>query len=445
MDEPEVIERRLLSSIQDAEDIRLCTEFTITGDSFVVADPNHGDVFEYILAYARENDGQVPTALDLQSLHDFKVQEPGDVKSYAVKVRQAEIRRKAQTILYDHAESLDEDPSAAVKSIAGEMSALRLDTARRWGYADRDAMDRLTAFDKAKETVAAGGTLGIPTGLKIFDAQALGFEPGEVIIIIGSTGVGKSWFLMKFLAEAYNNQKKVMLISPEMTQAEQDLRFDVTLGHIRDVDFSHTGLRTGREDREKYSNWLNSLTNRSDWLVIDSADSTREMTFEDVWDLAVEHQPDVIAVDGLYLLGERRRGKDRAGWEMIKDGIEMLKALAMQLGSVVIATHQPNRDAMKKENRAPGLHQVGYGASVAQTGDRILSLARVAGQPTRRIMTVPKMRGGAEIIRPIRLIWEVDHGIMDQAAAEPGEFGEEETKAEDTTEDTTEGTPNVAF
>ncbi len=437
-EEPEVLERRLLSSIRTDDDLRVCREFGLTAESFTTvihepagADIVFGEVFDYIQSHARDNKGEVPTDEDLAALQRFAREPTGDLKSYAEAVREAELGRRARLILFEHAADLDTNPSTAIKNLATKLASLRLETSRRWRYADRDAADRLRAYDESRAAVEAGGVVGIPTGLRVFDAQGLGFRPGELVIIIGATAVGKSWLLIKHLVSAYTAGKKVLLISPELTAAEQELRFDVVLASDRKVELKHSELSVGKGDRDGYASWLNSLTNRSDFIVVDSADDTRELTFEDVWDLAVEHQPDIIGVDGLYLLGERKAGASRKDWEVLKDGVELMKSLAQNTGTVIIGAHQPDRTANKHDSRTPTISQVGYGKSVADSANRIIAIARVTGQPTRRRLAVPKFRGSQEITRCRILRWEVDHGLIEEMTDQPS-FGPDEATAEET-------------
>ncbi|KKL75355.1 hypothetical protein LCGC14_2055740, partial [marine sediment metagenome] len=124
------LENRLLSSVESLEDLRYCQQEGVTSETFVHTDDegilDHGDVYDYLDNYSRENKGKLPTEKDLKSLHDFESTGAGDLKNYVQQVRWKELARNAMSFLTRNVERLNEDdPTKVIEDFAKEFSDLR--------------------------------------------------------------------------------------------------------------------------------------------------------------------------------------------------------------------------------------------------------------------------------------------------------------------------------
>lgn len=399
-----------------------CEEHGISAESFIVTEPDHGAIYKYFQDHSREHSGILPTDEDLQSLFKFDREATGDLPTYVRKVREEEMGRRARVILLQQIEHLDDAPEEAISSIATQLAALKSGSRRRVAFLDRDAPSRLKEFDEATRLAKEGGVIGIPTGLRSFDSALLGFKPGELVVVMGSTGVGKSWMLMKMGVTAYENNRKVLLISPELTNHEQALRLDAVLAGNRKLSLSNSELLTGQANRMAYETWLDGLSARSEFISVDSSDTGKSLSFEDVWRYVLEFKPDVCLVDGLHLLSSSEAKNSLAGWEMLKEGAKFLKALAQQEGLVVICATQAVRGAASEPTTPPGLSQISYAFSIGEAADRVISLSRVKGNELARRYSVPKLRGGKEIVEWQELHWNVDVGEIWEEESVPDDY-----------------------
>jgi len=412
-----VLENRLLSSIKTVKDLFLCQQEGITNETFIVTEPaNHADVWEYIEKHVREKE-TLPTQADLKAIYGFENTESGDLREYITRSRNSEIAAKARTLLVQKADGLTGEPMVAIHDIISGLSNLHTTGNRHEIYLDKDAKSRMEYFKEARDAIAKGGIYGLPTGLATFDKQGLGFRPGEVIVVIGGTGVGKSWLVTYMAIQSYEKGHKILMISPELTDKEVGQRFDVLLANQRGVKLSNMDIMLGKEDEDRYQSWLVSIKNERRFLVIDSSDTGKRLAFTDIWRYAREHRPALLVVDGLQLIAGNEREK---GWEALKEGIEYLKSLAVQEKIVVLVAHQPNRDASKQHATvAPGLEKIGYSFAVAETADRVISIARVPGKEMYRQYMVPKIRAGQTIVDTRMLFFDVDCGnIREETNAE---------------------------
>jgi len=423
------LENRLLSSVESLEDLRYCQQEGITSETFVHTDDegtlDHGEVYDYLDTYSRENKGKLPTEKDLKALHDFESTGAGDLKNYVQQVRWKELARNAMSFLTRNVERLNEDdPTKVIEDFAREFSDLRTGGKRSVVYLDKDAMDRLTQFDEAKELVKTGKMIGIPTGLSTFDSQYLGFRDGELVVVMGGTGIGKSWLLIYMAAIAYAEGKKLLMISPELTADEQGARFDVVFAHHNQLKLSNQDIITGQGKRSEYKGWLESLTKSDRFPVIDRSDTGKPLSFNDIWRYVGDHKPDLLLVDGLHLISGGSNGRGAKGWEILKEGVDSLKALSQHEKIVTIVAHQPDRSASAKGAIVPpGLSQVGYGFSVMEAADRVISMSRDPRSESHRLYRVVKIRRGKAIPDARRLKFNVDVGeIHEVKFVDPGEF-----------------------
>ncbi|KKL97671.1 hypothetical protein LCGC14_1832180, partial [marine sediment metagenome] len=380
-------------------------------------------VWEYISTHAHENSGGMPTEKDLRTLFGFKSTGIGDLKTYVSLAREQELKYRARGVLMRRIGGLAEDSEADVaetlRATASELGELQASGGRRVTYFDRDAMDRLERFDEARRKIVEDGIIGVPTGLKPFDAEQRGLFPGEVVIVAASTGVGKSWLLCYMAAHAYEADRRILVVSPELTAGEQSARLDPVLAGVRGEEISNFDITTGRADRSRYEEWLRGLGGDDRLAILDSSDTGGPFTLPDIWQYAMEFKPDVLVVDGLHHIA----GVDETqkGWEVLKNGVARLKSLAQKEEMVVVCAHQVQRSAAARgfETTPPTLGQIGYGFSVVETADHVITMSRSAGGDMERLYRVVKARGIREVVEKLTLHWDVDIGqIHDKGGAE---------------------------
>ena len=421
---PTELENRLLSSIVTLDDVTYCERAGVSDESFLATEPAElGEVWNYVVKHTRDNGGKMPTDTDLESLFGFMSTGPGDLRTYVAAVRERELKYKARGVLMLNIAGLADDAEAsAVETLRRTTTALgelQAASGRRVTYYDRDALDRLDKFDEAKRRREERGIIGVPAGLKPFDAEQRGLFPGEVVIVAASTGVGKSWLLCYMASMAYESGSRVLVISPELTADEQSARFDSVLSHLRALRLSNYDIATGRADRKQYAAWLSSLESEDRLAILDSSDTGGPFTFTDIWQYALEFKPEVLVVDGLHLVA----GVDESqkGWEVLKSGIAHLKSLAQKEGMIVICAHQVQRSAAARgsDTVPPTLAQIGYGFAVVETADHVITMSRSAGSDMERLYRVAKARGLKEVTEKMTLHWNVDIGeIHDKGGVE---------------------------
>lgn len=424
------VEVKLLSSIDSYEDLSKLLRAGITSDTFHI----YGEVFDYMRQYAQSYDGNVPMADDLAAHFsgtesEIRLVEGGDLEFYADELVKQHLVRKTRQIITTqfgkNGSSLLEDPFSVVRSVALELQTISRPKTKNVAFLDKDAPIRREWLEDKINAYQRDEPLGIPTGLRVFDAYQQGWQPGESAMFIGPKGIGKSWLMMYEAVTAYAAGFKVLFLSPEMSWEQCALRFDVLLAHKFKQQFSHDVLTSGKDaDVEAYSEWLESLTAREDFICVDNAD-LQGFTLDSCLALIEEYQPDLTVLDGIHLVKSREM---QSQWQTIKDCADGLKGSALRHKNVVVWAGQVDREGMRNPTEPVSTGaQAAYSKAAVEAADRLITLGSVDNNPLRRTFKVVNNRSGREFHDKQYLAFNVDVGNIEQVDfLPPGEFGVEE-------------------
>jgi len=275
----------------------------------------------------------------------------------------------------------------------------------------KDAMSRYEELERRRTKVKNQGLVGITTGIEVLDNYTGGVLPNDVWIVVGRTGMGKSWLLLKMAVEAWKAGYTPLMINLEMGQYEIGFRMDTLISK----QFSNIGLMQGKIsdiDIKEYKKFIekNLSKNRDFWLITRAKDSTR-FTMIDLEAKIIEYEPDIVFVDYLNLLNTTT--KFSSIWEKVTVLTRDMKAIARR-GTPIIVVVQAGRGAARKSGYLPKIHQIAHSDSVGRDSDKILSISRVRneddGKDYMRCALI-KNRGGREI-EEFWLYWDVDKGYI---------------------------------
>jgi replicative DNA helicase len=250
----------------------------------------------------------------------------------------------------------------------------------------------LNRHDKVQRTA---GIAGIPYGFPILDNLTHGQQGGDFNVIIGQTGSCKSYFSISCAKSAYNAGKNVMVISPEMPPeqiARRVLAIQLSLPDkdIRKGNLSMFAVQKARKiinepisiEGEEQNNWFKILP------------SGLYSDVNHVISVASEYKPDLLVVDGFYLL-KNNSLKANSGWRIDESVIFLLKNFSIHSNLPILAVTQYNRSSPGKLEGARGSQ------SVEQVASNFFSLEfenpsdRDSQQPIQtRILKIKKSRDG---------------------------------------------------
>jgi replicative DNA helicase len=219
----------------------------------------------------------------------------------------------------------------------------------------------LTKHDEAQSTQEL---LGVPFGFPYIDHQSGGAQDGDYIVIVGQTGVGKTFLALKVGKAAHAGGKNVLFLSTEMPNLQSARRVLALEGRFSTTDLKKgTMSYYGRERAERIIN---------EGAVIDGERGNYFQLlpggmFPKVEDFAVvvkELKPDLAIIDGAYLL---QSGTKTSWWEKNMEVAVILKNLAMNENIPILATYQYGKKDTGK------LEGVGGGFAIPQIASVVLS------------------------------------------------------------------------
>jgi replicative DNA helicase len=271
---------------------------------------------------------------------------------------------------------------------------------------------------------------GIPVGFRYIDTVTGGAQPGDSWVIAGRPGTGKTYVMCRAAMEAYNAGRRVLFVSMEMPRLQIAVR-NAALGAV----LSSTHIRLGRMSEfalAELNRYVHEQqTNGRDPESFVLYEGRLNVSVDDVMLKVREYRPDVLFVDGAYML--RPSGKSfgsKANWEVAMQVMLDLKQLAMNENIPVISSYQFNRGGDKK-----GIEGLAYTDAVGQLASVVLGLTNDSASSERigvefKLLELLKGRQGErgkvrlryDMVRTSieeSLVLEGDRGLLDEVAFEP--------------------------
>lgn len=222
--------------------------------------------------------------------------------------------------------------------------------------------------------------MGITYGLRQLNNNLKGIKRrGELIVIGGSTGMGKTMLGVHMSVAAHQQGNKVMYASVEMDRTEIGYRMLANLSNIPSED-----IEFGNFSSEQYNDLVNRYKPMLEGglVVMDRGGLTIESI---VRRARKEHRTnglDVIYVDYLQKLTSEnplynRNKTDRSGY-----AAETLKDLSLELKVPVVALVQMNRQTAQNGSdnaqKRPQTHEIQHSSTIEQTANKVMMIHRPA-------------------------------------------------------------------
>lgn len=270
----------------------------------------------------------------------------------------------------------------------------------------------------------AGAELGIPTGLKRFDAITGGLVRRRMVVIIGRPGLGKSWLDLLFVANAVLHGQKVGLYPLEMTLEETALRlytiFSLKMFGVKKV-LRNMDLMHGRVRKKDLVRFLHVLEDKfaGQLYVADVGSLGDPYTVERIEAENELYNFDLFWIDYITLMkapvgSGAREDKEYLAISRLSKGV---KGIAQRQNTVGGCSAQVNREAMLRRMLIPRLEHIAYGDAIGQDADQVVSINR---RGDHLFYGCVKNRHGPEV-PTTRAKFAVDVGIIEDTEDQPQE------------------------
>jgi replicative DNA helicase len=233
----------------------------------------------------------------------------------------------------------------------------------------------MQTFEEINEAAKRGSQItGMPTGFDRLDKMTAGMHPGDLIIVAGRPGMGKTAFALNIATNACATTKNACAVfSLEMPKSQLVRRM---LCSEARVDGGR--MRTGQLVRDDWP----KLANAAGWLseLPMFIDDTPAITLLELRSKArriqSEHGLGLIVIDYLQLMRSGSRNDSRE--QEISEISRNLKALAKELELPVIALSQLNRGVESRgvKDKRPQLSDLRESGAIEQDADTIWFIYR---------------------------------------------------------------------
>ncbi len=228
----------------------------------------------------------------------------------------------------------------------------------------------LRTFEEINEMAKRGDAItGLPTGFDRLDKMTAGMHPGDLIIVAGRPGMGKTAFALNVAVNACMARKQgVAVFSLEMPKEQLVKRM---LCSEARVDGSR--LRTGqllRDDWPKLASAAGILSELPIWIDDTPAISILELRAK-ARRLTSEANLSMLVVDYLQLMRGGPKANSRE--QEISEISRNMKALAKELKIPIIALSQLNRGVESRgvKDKRPQLSDLRESGAIEQDADTI--------------------------------------------------------------------------
>ena len=229
------------------------------------------------------------------------------------------------------------------------------------------------AFEELDKIASKPGSVtGVPSGLMDLDDMTSGFHPGELIIVAGRPGMGKTALALTMGRNAAILEKTgVGMFSLEMANHQLAMRLLCAEGRVD----SHL-VRTGKLPKTQWKNLsiaVGSLAEAPIYL-----DDTPGMSVLEVRAkarrLKAEKDVGLIIVDYLQLMTGPKGSESRQ--QEISQISRSLKNLAKEIDLPVIGLSQLSRAVESRTDRRPQLSDLRESGAIEQDADVVIFLYR---------------------------------------------------------------------
>jgi replicative DNA helicase len=276
------------------------------------------------------------------------------------------------------------------------------EAARQHHRRDRDVLNIREAgelvMQRLQDTRFLGGITGVRTGWDNYDSATGGYQNTDIISLVARMGVGKTYVLLKqaHYAHAFDN-RSVLIVTTEMSSQALAQRYaSIGLGINptllkKNMISTYTERRIGSFFRDMHD---------ADRLRIFSVGMNSNVG--SIAALCDEYRPDIVYIDGVYLLQPNNAARNASRTERITYVFDDLKALNLEMNCPFVVSTQFNRMA-GKGGKDGSLETIGYTDAIGTHSSVVVAIKDGPTENPRasRMMDILKGREGEHGSFPI--------------------------------------------
>jgi len=214
---------------------------------------------------------------------------------------------------------------------------------------------------------------GIPSGINIIDKQFGGWQPGDFIVLLGWTGVGKSFIARLFAVNAWKAGYRPLIISLEMNKQQEGQRLDTLLTN-GDGTFTNSDLvRANPSIVNSYEQWAERTFEGKHPIYLVTSEGLETADQNMVQAKIDQYKPDIVILDYHGLFDDASGARNET--EKAKNLSKAFKRMAVKNGVPIIDVAAVTMNEGHSE-RPPELEEVAWSKQLAYDADLVLAIQR---------------------------------------------------------------------
>ncbi len=375
---------KLLASIVDTASVHLLREndrSLFLNDELVL--------YDFLSSHYRRY-GQLPAIATVEEelgidmpvaneVPEFYVQKVNDRKMYGL------VRVQYQALK----DAMRENDMVAVRAVIDDMK-----TATR---VVRSAGDVRTIREGAEEVIRRyeqarlnPGVTGVPTGWPTMDDDTGGYQPADLVSFIARPAMGKTFLMLRQALSAWEMGYSVLVVTMEMS-IEQITRRSIAMGAGINPKYMRKGMLSRYAER-RLRDYVGNMAGSRRYRMFSGGLKKKVV---DVELLVHEFQPDIVFIDGVYLMQSERTARGGNRTDTASSVFDELKQLTLAVDRPVIVTSQYSRQAGKK-GKDGSLENVAYTDAISTHSSLVISIGEgpAPRQTSQRTLSYLKGREG---------------------------------------------------
>lgn len=214
---------------------------------------------------------------------------------------------------------------------------------------------------------------GIPSGIGVIDKSFGGWQPGDFVVLLGWTGVGKSFIARLFAVNAWKAGYRPLIISLEMNKQQEGQRLDTLLNN-GEGNFTNSDLvRANPLVVDKYEQWAEVTFSGKHAIHLVTSEGLETADQNMVQAKIDQYQPDIVILDYHGLFDDASGARNET--EKAKNLSKAFKRMAVKNGVPIIDVAAVTMSDGHSE-RPPELEEVAWSKQLAYDADLVLAIHR---------------------------------------------------------------------
>lgn len=294
-----------------------------------------------------------------------------NAEQYARAVFDASLRLRVLAAKEEMAQ-LAVDKTITVDSLVDQCDHLLYKATNRHAETRTDARSVMSKyFQKVDDMLQSGAVNGLPTGFKILDDLTGGLFPGEVAVLAGGEGMGKTTWELSLVRNAVKAGKRAAVFTLEMSQEEiirifTSMETGIYKSVLKQFTLSDYQWKLFTKAAGDIGNWPLEIVD--DFPTLTPVQLRRKLRT-----LTQHGDMDLVVIDGLWLMEASEPAKNdrpRDVFMIMRD----LNQIARDFDVPILITHQYNADINGK--KYPSIYQLSESAGVRRNAQVVWGLHR---------------------------------------------------------------------